>query len=408
MARFAYQAKNRSGNLLQGEIQAASEAEARTRLRVQQMDVVRIVSLAGGGGRPLKKKPTGMFAPSVKSKDLQIFIRQFATLVNAGISVVDGLKILSEGLRPGPLREAASEIKTTIEGGKKLYEAVGQHSHIFDRLFVNMVRAGEEAGILDTILQRLSTYIEKSEKIKSQVKGALIYPAVILSVAALVILGILIFVIPKFQEFYGKNGGELPALTQAVVNISNSLQQNWYIYIGGVIGGAMFFSNILKDENNRDTIDSIVLKLPVFGEVIQKSTLARLSRTLSTLLASGVGIIEALEISARTSGNMVVERAILRVKEAVINGKKMGEALKKETVFPDMVRQMIAIGDESGSTDQMLGKIADFYEDEVETAVKSMTSLIEPLLMVILGSIIAILVLAMYMPIFNAADMMGK
>lgn len=407
MARYAYQAKNKAGLITQGEIQANTEAEARTRLRVQQMDVVRIVSLAGPG-KASKQKPVSMFSPKVNSKDLQIFIRQFATLVNAGISVVDGLKILSEGLRPGPLREAASEIKTTIEGGKKLYEAVAQHSHIFDRLFVNMVRAGEEAGILDTILQRLSTYIEKSEKIKSQVKGAMIYPAVILSVAALVIMGILIFVIPKFQEFYGKNGGELPALTQAVVNVSNSLKTNWYIYIGTMVVGGVFFSNLVKDEANRETVDSIVLKLPVFGEVIQKSALARLSRTLSTLLSSGVGIIEALEIAARTSGNMVIEKSILRVKDAVINGKKLGDALKKETIFPDMVRQMIAIGDESGTTDQMLSKIADFYEDEVETAVKSMTSLIEPLMMVFLGGTIAILVLAMYLPVFSAADMMGK
>jgi type IV pilus assembly protein PilC len=408
MARYAYQVKNKSGSMTQGEIQAGSEAEARTRLRSQQLEVVRIISLAGGAQRSAKPRATGMFAPKVASKDLQIFIRQFATLVNAGISIVDGLKILSEGLRPGPLREAAAEIKTTIEGGKKLYEAVAQHSHIFDRLFVNMVRAGEEAGILDTILQRLSTYIEKSQKIKGQVKGALVYPAVILAVAGLVIAGILVFVIPKFQQFFTAGGGELPALTQYVVNLSENLQANWYIYIGVMIGGYFFIANLVKDEANRETVDHIMLKVPIIGEVVQKSTLARLTRTLSTLLTSGVGIIEAIEIAARTSGNMVIEKAMLRVKDNVINGKKFGDALKKEPIFPDMVRQMILIGDESGTTDIMLGKIADFYEDEIETAVKSMTSLIEPLMMVFLGGIIAILVLAMYLPVFTAGDMIGK
>lgn len=408
MARYAYQAKNRAGTLAQGEIQASSEAEARTRLRVQQLEVVRIITLAGNAPRTIKAKPTGIFAPKVSSKDLQIFIRQFATLVNAGISIVDGLKILSEGLRPGPLREAAAEIKTTIEGGKKLYEAVAQHSHIFDRLFVNMVRAGEEAGILDTILQRLSTYIEKSQKIKGQVKGAMVYPAAILVVAALVIVGILVFVIPKFQQFFTSGGGKLPALTQMVVDLSENLQANWYVYIGTMVGAFFFISNLVKDEANRETVDQLLLKLPVIGEVVQKSTLARLTRTLSTLLSSGVGIIEALEIGARTSGNMVIEKAMLRVKENVINGKKFGDALKKEPIFPDMVRQMILIGDESGTTDIMLGKIADFYEDEIETAVKSMTSLIEPLMMVFLGGIIAVLVLAMYLPVFTAGDMIGK
>ncbi|MFN8945066.1 MAG: type II secretion system F family protein, partial [Pseudobdellovibrionaceae bacterium] len=227
-------------------------------------------------------------------------------------------------------------------------------------------------------------------------------------VAGLVILGILVGVIPKFQDFYSQNGGELPALTQQVVDLSNALQKNWYIYLG-TIGAIYFFAaGLIKDENNRETVDTLALKFPVVGEVLKKSAMARLTRTLSTLLSSGVGIIEALEIVARTSGNMVIEKAVFRIKESVINGKKLGEALKKEPIFPDMVRQMIAIGDESGMTDQMLSKIADFYEDEVETAVKSMTSLIEPIMMVVLGGIIAVLVLAMYLPVFSAGDMMGK
>lgn len=409
MARYAYQAKRKDGALTQGEIDAFNEMEAKTKLRLQQLEVVRIVSFHRGAG-PAVAKPSqiGFFTPKVKSKDLQVFTRQFATLINSGIPVVDSLKILSEGLRPGPLREAASNVKSSIEQGKRLADAMAAYPAVFDKLFVNMIRAGEEAGILDSILSRLSSYIEKSEKIKSQVKGAMVYPAVILCVAAIVIAAILFFVIPKFKEFYSSSGGQLPALTQMVVNFSESLQKNWFSYIfmiGVSIYGFMWF---IKSPANKQLIDSFVLKIPIIGEVVQKSAIARLSRTLSTLLSSGVSIIEALEISARTSGNSLIEVAMLRCKEAVINGKKLSEPLKKETIIPDMVRQMIGIGDESGSTDIMLAKIADFYEDEVETAVKAMTSMIEPLMMVFLGGIIATLVLAMYLPVFNMADVIGK
>ncbi len=261
---------------------------------------------------------------------------------------------------------------------------------------------------MDTILGRLASYIEKSEKIKGQVKGAMVYPAVILCVAGLVIFAILFFVIPKFKQFYAASGGQLPALTQAVVDLSESLQREWYMYLGSMVGIFYGFVWFTSSPANQRLIDQILIKTPVIGELIQKSAIARLSRTLSTLLSSGVGIIEALEIAARTSGNTLVEDAMLRCKDAVINGKKLSEPLKKETIIPDMVRQMIAIGDESGSTDVMLGKIADFYEDEVETAVKAMTSMIEPLMMVFLGGIIATLVLAMYLPVFNMADVIGK
>jgi type IV pilus assembly protein PilC len=343
----------------------------------------------------------------VNSKDLQIFTRQFATLINAGIPVVDSLKILSEGLRSGVLKEAASNVKAQIEAGKRLGEAMGQSPRVFDKLYVNMINAGEEAGILDSILLRLASYMEKSEKIKAQVKGALVYPVVIIFVAMIVISGILVFIIPKFQEFYAGSGGEPPALTMMVVGMSDSLIQNWYLYIGGLIAIPVLISQWAKTPAGKDTLDRTLIKIPVVGEVILKTAIARLTRTLSTLLSSGVGLIDAIEIASKTAGNGVVERALRACKEAVTQGKPFAYPLAKEKAFPDMVVQMISIGEQSGTMDVMLGKIADFYEDEVETAVKAMTSLIEPLLMVVLGGIIAFLVIAMYLPIFKMGDTIG-
>lgn len=406
MAKWQYQAKNAGGQMVQGEIDANSQQEALIRLRAQQMIPVRLAP-AGSARGGVKSASGGLFAGRVKGKDLQIFTRQFATLINAGIPVVDALKILSEGLRPGPLKEASSRVKGSIEGGRRLADSMAQVPNVFDKLYVNMIQAGEEAGILDGILQRLASYMEKSEKLKGQVKGALIYPVVILVVAALVITGILVFILPKFMEFFSSAGKEPPALTQMVVAISNSLIHKWYIYISAVILIPWGLIQYYRTDEGRDTFDRLFFRLPVFGEVVQKSAIARLTRTLSTLLASGVGLIEAIEISAKTAGNVVIEQALLRCKESVTSGRTFASPLAKEKVFPEMVVQMISIGEQSGTMDIMLGKIADFYEDEVETAVKAMTSLLEPLMMVFLGGIIAILVIAMYLPIFNMADVVG-
>lgn len=407
MGRYAYTAKNTAGQTLQGELDAANENEARVRLRAQQLTPLRIVS-AGRSSRPAVKKAGGGFlAPKVKSKDLQIFTRQFATLINAGIPVVDALKILSEGLRPGLLRDAASKVKSSIENGKRLADSMASTTGVFDRLYVNMIQAGEEAGILDSILNRLAIYMEKSEKIKGQVKGAMVYPAVIMIVAGLVISGILVFIIPKFNEFYSSAGKEPPALTQMVVGLSNLLISKWYLFIGVAIAIPYGILMYLETPEGKDTFDRTVLKIPVVGEVALKSSIARLSRTLSTLLSSGVGLIDAIEIAARTSGNSVIEGILIKSKESVTQGRSFSAPLAKEKVIPEMVVQMIAIGEQSGTMDTMLGKIADFYEDEVEAAVKAMTSLIEPLMMVFLGGIIAVLVIAMYLPIFSMGDIVG-
>lgn len=403
MAKFYYTGKQ-AGRLVQGEISAASDTEIKVRLRSQGIEVV---SIRTSKGTQLDFF-NSMFAAKVSGKDLQVFTRQFSTLINSGIPVVDSLKILSEGLRPGPLKEASAKVKTTIESGSPLSTAMGQNSHVFDRLYVNMIQAGEEAGILDSILNRLAIYIEKSEKIKSQVKGALVYPAVIMTVALIVIIGILVFVIPKFTEFYASSGKEPPALTMMVVGISHSLTQYGLIYISVLVAVVVGIKAWLNTEEGAKLFGRFLFKLPIIGELIQKSSIARLTRTLSTLLSSGVGLLQAIDIAAKTAGNVVVEEALLRSKDSVTQGKSFhAPLLKEKKVIPEMVTQMIAIGEQSGTLDVMLGKIADFYEEEVETAVKAMTSIVEPLLMVFLGGIIAVLVIAMYLPIFNMAEVVG-
>lgn len=400
MAKFAYQAKNLNGQVTNGEIDAFNETEVRTRLRQMNMDVVRVQAKGGIAGA---KSMGGLFQQKVVVKDLQIFTRQFATLINSGIPVVDALKILGEGLRSGILKDASNKVKKSIEGGKKLSDSMAQIPNVFDRFYCNMVHAGEEAGILDGILSRLATYMEKNEKVKSQVKGALIYPSVIVVVAMAVIAAILIFIIPKFQEFFSQAGKEPPLLTTIVVTMSNTMIKYWYMVLAFFVGTPIAIKMYIDTPAGKATFETFMFKAPIFGEIVRKSAVARMTRTLGTLLGSGVGLIEAIEIAARTSGNVVAERSLIRCKDAVLQGKPFASPLAKDKVFPDMVVQMIAVGEQSGTLDNMLNKIADFYEDEVETAVKALTSLIEPLLMVVLGGIIAVLVVAMYLPIFSMA-----
>jgi type IV pilus assembly protein PilC len=407
MAKFNFQAKNAAGKIQMGQLEANDEAEARHRLKTQNMVPLRVLPAATR--RAASVDSGGSFLENfgkarVSSKDLQIFTRQFSTLINAGIPVVDALKLLGEGKRNPALKDAANKVRSSIESGKRLGDAMGSLPKIFDRFFVNMVRAGEEAGILDGILLRLSTYMEKSEKLKKQVTGALFYPAAIMVVAVLVITGILVFVIPKFQDLYKGAGKELPAITQMVVGLSQLLINRWYLVLAAFILVPWGLVMYAKTAEGKITFDRILIRLPLFGELIQKSSVARLSRTLSTLLSSGVGVMEALDIAAKTAGNSVIEEALLRSKESVMSGRPLAAPLSREPMIPDMVSQMITIGEQSGTLDVMLGKIADFYEDDVENAVKALTSMIEPLLMVFLGGAIAILVLAMYLPIFDMAN----
>ncbi len=402
MGRYMFQAKNAAGKIQIGQVEATDEVEVRNKLKAQNLIALKILPAPGAQAM---KNPLGMLGGGrVSAKDLQIFTRQFSTLINAGIPVVDSLKLLSEGKRDPTLKEAAQKVRTAIESGKRLGDAMATMPNVFDRFYVNMVRAGEEAGILDGILMRLASYMEKSEKLRKQVKGALFLPGAIIVVAAIVISGILIFVIPRFQELYQGAGRELPFLTRIVVSLSQMFIHRWYLVLGGIVGIPWALLSWMKTTEGKEITDRIFLKVPLFGELIQKSAVAKLSRTLSTLLSSGVSVMDALDIAARTAGNVVIEGALVRSKDSVMTGRPLAAPLQKEPAIPDMVAQMIAIGESSGTLDTMLGKIADFYEDDVENAVKALTSMIEPLLMIFLGGTIAVLVLAMYLPIFEMAD----
>ncbi|MES3037422.1 MAG: type II secretion system F family protein [Bdellovibrionota bacterium] len=349
----------------------------------------------------------GFFSPKVKSKDLLVFIRQFSTLISAGVPIVESLKILSDGMTAGLLKDCLVKTKYSVENGRRLAEAMAMHPAVFDRLFCNMIAAGEEAGIIDTILLRLSVYTEKNQKIKNQVKGAMTYPTIIVGVAFAVISGILVFIIPKFQEIFSAAGKEPPWLTQQVVNLSQALIHNWYFFLMAMIGIPFTFLKYIETPNGKIQFDRFIIHAPLIGDVVQKAAIARLCRTLSTLLTSGVGVVDALEIAARTSGNNVVEEALIRCKGSLLQGKPFAQPLTREKIFPPMVVQMISIGEQSGTLDQILGKVADFYEDEVENAVKGMTTIIEPILMVFLGGAIAVILIAMYLPVFKMGDTVG-
>lgn len=409
MANFIYQARTITGSLAKGKVEARDEADARIKLRAKQLIVVKLTvataeQMKGGEFEEAIKK---LLAPKIDTKELKIFTRQFSTLINSGIPIADALKILSEGQSSRLLKETLIQIRASIDMGRRLSDSMIIHERVFDRLYCNMIQAGEEAGIIDTILLRLSTYIEKNEKIKSQVKGALVMPLLIMVVAFIVITGIIVFIIPKFQEFYAGSGKALPLLTQLIIDLSNTLRAKWFVYITvlvGAIGSVTYYINTPEGKKN---LDIGLINAPIIGDVVQKSSVARMTRTLSTLLSSGIGLIEAIEIASRTAGNYVIEKALADCKEAVTVGKPFHVPLSRQKEIPMMVSQMVGIGEQSGSLDIMLGKIADFYEEEVETAVKAMTSLIEPLMMVFLGGLIAIILVAMYLPIFSLGDTIG-
>ena len=408
MAKFLYQAKSLTGGMKSGVVDATNEMEARVKIKSMKMDPVKIISAGGGSGAKNLGEIQLFKATTITPKELQVFTRQLSTLVNAGIPVVDGLRILIDGTRAGVLKDALTRVKSDIETGKRLSTALASHPKIFDRLYCNLVEAGEEAGILDQILNRLAVYIEKNQKIKAQVKGALVMPIVIIGFAIAVITGILVFVMPKLREVFEAGGKELPGLTQAVINLSDNIIANWYVYLGSTIGIPWAIILYVKTDEGKKFFDHLIVKAPLFGTLVMRAGIARMTRTLSTLLGSGVGLIESIEIAARTSGNYAIEEALLRTKEQVLQGKAFAVPLAKEKLIPEMVTQMVGIGEQSGSVDQMLGKIADFYEDEVENAVKGMTAMIEPIMMIFLCGAIAILVVAMYLPVFNLGDVVGN
>jgi type IV pilus assembly protein PilC len=399
MPTFVWEGKARNGESRKGAVEAESENAALQRLRGEQITVTRMAKKGGGAltagfsfGRP------------VSEKELVVFTRQFATMIDAGLPLVQCLDILAAQADNKAFKKVLDDVKGHVEGGATFSEALKRHPKVFDELYVNLIAAGEVGGILDTILQRLGTYIEKAQKLKAQVKGAMVYPIGVLIVAIIVIVVLLWKVIPVFERMFKEfKSGSLPAPTQFVINLSNGFLNNWYIFFGAAIAVSFAFTTLLKTDKGRDAFDAFILKVPVIGNVLRKVTVARFTRTLGTLLSSGVPILDSLDITAKTAGNRVVKRAILYAREKISEGKDLAGPLAETRVFPPMVVQMMGVGEQTGAMDTMLQKIADFYDDEVDVAVKALTDMIEPFMMVFLGVIVGGLIIAMYMPIFEMA-----
>ena len=403
MAAFAYTAINAQGFELSGEIHAPDFVAAREQLRLRGLLADRLEELPASGEEGVRTT-----FKKIKPKSLQIFSRQFATMIDAGLNVVSALVILEEQTDDKYLGAVIRELRADVEGGLLLSQAMGRHPKVFNRLYVAMVEAGEAAGILDDVLDRVAFQIEKETQIRRRVKGAMIYPTVVLVFATLVLIGMLLFLVPVFVKIFSQLGGELPALTQYVVNASNLLRDKWYVIFPALFGSIYGVMRLKKTERGRQVWDRIKLKVPMkIGQVVLKVTMARFSRTLSTLVAAGVDIIKALEITGTTSGNYVIESALADVRAKVHEGVPIAQPLTENPVFPPMVSQMVKIGEETGELEKMLGKIADFYEDEVDASIQSLTSIIEPLMMLLVGAMVGVIIISMYLPMFKMLSLIG-
>lgn len=395
MPTYVWSGRNRGGSIIEGVELAESRDAALAALRRKQIQVMKIRER----GREIPVIPR--FSPGVPAKRVAIFTRQFSVMLDAGLPLVQCLEILGDQEESKAFAAMIRQVRTDVESGSSLAEAMRKHPKAFDDLFVNMIAAGEAGGILDVILRRLASYIEKVVKLRSQVKSALIYPTSVLLIAAGVVFVILKWVIPVFAQLFTSGGGELPWLTRIVVGASNFVG-NYSIYLFILLGAGGFFLNRWhKTPAGKRAIDSFMLRIPVIGMLLRKVAVARFCRTLSTLTSSGVPILDGLEITARTAGNAIIEDAVMAVRKAVEEGKSISEPLADTKVFPPMVVQMINVGEQTGALDQMLSKIADFYEDEVDTAVAGLMKLIEPLMIVILGTIIGVIVTSMYLPLYK-------
>ena len=402
MPVYTWVAETKKGRKLKGELEAADERIALSQLKRRNLTV-----------KKLKPKPKDIFEsvswmqPKVKSKDIVVFTRQFSTMIDAGLPLVQGLTILGEQSENRTFKIILKEVTKDVEGGSTLAEAMKKHPKVFDELFVNLVAAGEVGGILDTILRRLADYIEKAEKLKKRIKGAMTYPLVVVAIAIIVIAVILIFVIPVFEDMFAGFGAALPAPTQLVVNMSRFVKGNFHFIIIGLAAIIVGIKQYRNSHQGKRATDGLLLKLPVFGELLRKVAVSRFTRTLGTMIQSGVPILDSLEIVAKTSGNVILEEIIYEVRGSIAEGQTIAEPLSETDIFPGMVVQMISVGEATGALDTMLAKIADFYDDEVDAAVDALTSMLEPLLMLFLGGSIGGLVVAMYLPIFQMAAAMG-
>ena len=397
MPKYAWQGTDRTGTARKGVMEAASEDAVVNRLRAEQITAQR-VRAAGIADLELS------IGTGVNARDLLIFTRQLATMIDAGLPLVQCLDILANQTENKSFAKILFSIKASVESGASFSEALRKHPKVFDQLYVNLVAAGEVGGILDTILLRLTTYIEKAVKLRRQVQGALLYPIIILVVAIGVVAVMLGSVIPTFQDMYSTfAGAKLPAPTQFVIDLSAGFRSLWYVYLAVIAGLAIGLPWMLSSEKGRLVFDAVVLRVPIIGAMLRKVVVARFTRTLGTLLSSGVPILDALEICARTAGNKIIERAIETTRQGVSEGKDVATPLANTKAFPSMVVEMIGVGEQTGTMDQMLQKIADFYEEEVDIAVSALTKAIEPAMMAFLGVVVGGLLIAMYLPVFELA-----
>ncbi|RME21483.1 MAG: type II secretion system F family protein [Deltaproteobacteria bacterium] len=398
MGAFVWEGRTRSGEVRNGVMEAKNAAEVEQRLR--SMGLV---------PEKVKKKPIEIKLPrigGVSLKDLVVFTRQFSTMIDAGLPLVQCLDILASQSENPTFKKVLEDIKSKVEEGSTFADALRRHPKVFDDLYVNMVAAGEIGGILDTILNRLAVYIEKSQALRKKVRGAMVYPICIVIVAIAVLLILLYYVIPVFEKMFEDFGAKqaLPGPTQNLIDLSQWMRQNWYIVFGLLIGIPIGIHYFKKWPKGRELWDKMMLRLPLFGNLIRKTAVAKFTRTMGTLIASGVPILDAMQIVARSAGNKVVEDAIMYTREKVSEGKNMADPLAETKVFPGMVVQMIAVGESTGALDQMMQKIADFYDEEVDAAVEALTSMLEPMMLVLLGGMVGYFLVAMYLPIFNLAS----
>jgi type IV pilus assembly protein PilC len=403
MGKFKYKAKNQSGKIVEGVLEAENEAGLASLLRQRRLELV-----SSSASRGFGELFSFLTAGGITIRDLVIFSRQFSTMVNAGLPILQGLNILATQSDNKTFGAILGKIRDDISNGIPLSEAMSRHPKAFSTLYVNMVKAGEQGGILDTIFERLSEYMEKADGLQRKVKSAMMYPTIVMSVAVLIMIFLMVKVVPTFKDVFESFGAKLPPPTQLLVDISDFMA-SWRALV--LLGVVVLIFTILqiyrRTKAGAYQFDALMMKLPVFGHLVRISSVAKFARTLGTLIKSGVPIMEAMETVGKTSGNLVVERAIMQARESLKEGKTLTEPLKKSGVFPPMVIQMINVGEETGALDNMLGKVADFYEDEVDTAVDGLTSIIEPILIVFLGVTVGFMVIAMFMPMFNMGNVVN-
>lgn len=410
MPAFTYRAKTSAGLVMEGVLDADEQKSAVDKLRSQKLVVLeinektispvdKILAALGLGGKKKGK---------VTSKDLVIFSRQLSTLVSAGVPIVQSLGILESQAENPAFKEVLAGVKSDIESGLSISDALKKHPEAFPELYTSMVKAGELGGILDTILERLTSYLESSEALKAKVKSAMMYPAIVLSICGIVTVFLMIFVIPTFKNIFAGFGAELPMPTQMLIDVSDAMKSRWYVIVAAPYVAYKAFLKIYATPKGQRYIDAKTLDVPVFGPILKKVAVARFTRTLGTLIKSGVPIMQALETVASTAGNVVIAEAVMNTRESIREGGHLSDPLKKSGIFPNMVTSMISVGEETGALDIMLNKIADFYDQEVDTAVKGLTSLIEPIVIVVMGIVIGTIVICMFLPMFGMGELAGK